>query len=132
MPIKVSVVKKEEGVFVVSPFGSIDSSNYKDLEQKIVPFLAVSTKVLVLNMSAVSYISSLGIGVILVAKKVIEEQGSSFMVVNLQPQIKLAFEIIKAIPNMRVFENLEEADKYLSEMQKKEIERRKGSFEEGK
>ena len=38
---------------------------------------------------------------------------------NLQPQIKKVFEIINAIPSMKIFTSMEELDEYLDIMQKK-------------
>ena len=128
MTLTVNVDKKGEGAFVVFPFGSIDSITYKELENKVLPLLVSTTKVLMLNMEGVSYISSMGISVILKTKKAVEENGGSFIMTNLQPQIKVVFEVIKALPNMRVFESMEEADEYLSHIQRKEIEKGKGSF----
>jgi anti-sigma B factor antagonist len=125
MMLEVNVDKKGEGTFVVSSFGSIDSITYKELEKTMAPLLVSTTKVVVLNMEGVSYISSMGISVILKTKKVVEENGGSFIMTNLQPQIKAVFEVIKALPNMRVFESLKEADEYLSQIQRKEIEKRR-------
>ena len=128
MILEVNVDKKGEGTFVVSSFGSIDSVTYRELEKTLVPFLVSTTNVIIFNMEGVSYISSMGISVILKTKKAVEENGGSFIMTNLQPQIKAVFEVIKALPNMRVFESLKEADEYLSQIQRKEIEKRGGSF----
>ena len=38
---------------------------------------------------------------------------------NLQPQIKKVFDILQAIPTLKVFANLQELDEYLDLMQKK-------------
>ena len=40
---------------------------------------------------------------------------------NLQPQIEKVFEIIKALPDQRIFKDIEELDRYLDRMQKKVI-----------
>ena len=37
---------------------------------------------------------------------------------NLQPQIQKVFDILKAIPTLKVFANIEELDNYLDVMQK--------------
>ena len=128
MILEVKVDKKGEGAFAVSCFGSLDSITYKELEKTLAPLLVSTTKVLIFNMEGVTYISSMGISVILKTKKSIEENKGSFIMTNLQPQIKVVFEIIKALPNMRVFENMEETDDYLAQIQRKEIEKRKGSI----
>jgi len=124
MSLEIEVRKKEEGVYVVSLLGSLDSTTYKDLEDALRPIFVSSTKALMLNLAGLHYISSMGVSVILKAKKTIETQGSSFIVTNLQPQIKRVFEIINALPSVSVFGSLEEADKYLTEMQKRALEGR--------
>ena len=126
MNLTVNVDKKGEGAFAVSCSGSIDSITYRELEKTLSPLLSVSTKVIILNMEGVNYISSMGISTVLKVKKAVEEAKGSFIMTNLQPQIKVVFEIIKALPNMRIFESMEEADDYLSQIQRKEIEKRKG------
>lgn len=128
MTLEVNVDKKGEGTFAVSCFGSVDSITYRELEKTLAPFLIPSTKVLILNMEGVTYISSMGISVVLKTKKAIEENKGSFIMTNLQPQIRVVFEIIKALPNMRIFESMEEADEYLSQIQRKEIEKKKDVF----
>ena len=37
---------------------------------------------------------------------------------NLQPQIQKVFDILKAIPSLKVFASIEELDNYLDKMQK--------------
>ena len=43
------------------------------------------------------------------------------MMVNLQPQIKKVFEIVNAMPSMRIFESVAEMDRYLDVMQQKAL-----------
>jgi len=39
--------------------------------------------------------------------------------INLQPQIQKVFDILKAIPSLKVFASIQELDRYLDLMQKK-------------
>jgi anti-anti-sigma factor len=115
-------------MFAASIFGSIDSVTYVELEKAIQPFLIPSTKVLIFNMQGVTYVSSMGIAAVLKTRKAIEQNKGNFIMINLQPQIKAVFEIIKALPDMRVFESMKEADEYLTQIQRKEIEKQKGNL----
>jgi anti-anti-sigma factor len=119
MPLSVTVTKRGEGVFVVSPVGSIDTSTYTELEEKVNPVLTPSTKAVVIDMKGVNYISSMGISVIFKIKKALEKTGGSFSMASLQPQIKKVFEIIKAVPLVNVFSSVDELDAYLNEIQRK-------------
>ncbi len=125
MDLVITIIKRQEGEYIVGLSGSLDSQTYTQLEDKLKVVLVASTKVLIMNMSDLSYISSMGISTLLRAKKGIEQQGGAFIMINLQPQIKLAFDIIKALGDMQVFQNIAEADAYLSAMESKEIEKHK-------
>jgi anti-anti-sigma factor len=119
MALSVSVTRKEPGVYLIAPIGSLDSDTYATMEHKVHPLLVPETKALIVDMEHVNYISSMGVSVILRTKKEIETLGGSFLLINLQPQIKTVFEIIKALPPEGVFESIEEADRYLAEMQRR-------------
>ena len=123
MALTIKVYEREEGVFVVAPAGSLDSATYGELEDKVTPFLMESTRALILDLKHLEYISSMGVSIVLKAKKGIEGFGNSFLMINMQPQIKAVFEIIKALPAIALFENLEEADAYLTEMQRRAREK---------
>jgi sigma-B regulation protein RsbU (phosphoserine phosphatase) len=47
------------------------------------------------------------------------------MLVNPQPQVRKVFEIVKALPFETIFRNIEEADAYLSKIQRDETEKGK-------
>jgi len=123
MALLIKVYEREEGVFVAALTGSLDSSTYEELEEKVTPFLMQTTRALLLDLKGLEYISSMGVSVVLKAKKAIEGFGNSFLMINMQPQIKTVFEIIKALPAIALFENIEEADAYLTEMQRRAKER---------
>lgn len=130
MALTVEVVEKPKGVMTVSLGGALDSSTYQELSKKLEGVLMPDTKVLVFNMEKLEYISSMGISVILKARKYIEEHGESFIMVNLQPQIETVFDIVNALPSTQIFRNLEEADAYLNAMQRKAKARQKKEEEE--
>jgi len=127
MLLKVNIDKKQDGVFLVSLDGQANTDTYLLFEEKIKPLLVPSTKVLILDMSKLSYISSSGLGVIFKAQEAIESNKGSFIMSNLQPQIKKVFEVMKALPNMAVFKDIAEVDAYLDDMQKKELKKQKDS-----
>jgi len=89
----------------------------------VTPFLMETTKALIFDLKSLEYISSMGVSVLLKAKKAVESFGNSFLMINMQPPIRAVFEIIKALPSISLFESLEEADAYLTEMQRRARER---------
>lgn len=125
MPKTVSIEDRGEGVFYISLNGSLDFDTYMEVQNALKPLLVKSTKVIMVNMKNVDYISSVGIGVILKAKIFLEESGGKFIMVELRPQVQTVFEIIKALPSMQIFENMKEVDDYFMKIQMDEMEKYK-------
>lgn len=77
---------------------------------------------LVLDLSALEYISSAGIRCIFKARKALATRHGKVLVSNPQPQIRKVFDMVKAVPLSDVFASTEELDAYLEAMQRKVIE----------
>jgi len=118
MPLKVKSTERDAGVFTVSPIGSIDAHTHSVLEEKVDEILAQKPDVIIFDMEFADYISSSGIRVLLKTKKALKETDGRMVFMNLQPQIQKVFDILKAIPSLKVFASIEELDKYLDVMQK--------------
>ena len=118
MPLKVKSTMREPGVIIVSPIGSIDANSYNVLDEKMDEILKQSPDVIIFDMEFADYISSTGIRVLLKTKKALKETAGRMVFMNLQPQIQKVFDILKAIPTLKVFTSIEELDKYLDVMQK--------------
>jgi len=114
--------KKQEGTCYVSAKGIIDSESSDYFYNEIKSELDERVQILVINMSEVVYMSSLGLSVMFKTKKDIEAIGGTFILTELQPQIQKIFKVIKALPSLNVFKSMEEADAYLDNIQKKELE----------
>ncbi len=81
------------------------------------------TKAVVFNMGGVDYISSLGIGLVMKTKKALESMGATFAMISLQPQIKKVFDAMKILPIIDIFDDMPEADKYIDQIIKEELEK---------
>ncbi len=118
MPLKVKSSTREPGVVIVSPIGSIDASTYSILDKKMDQILLQNPNVIIFDMEFADYISSSGIRVLLKTKKALKETNGRMVFMKLQPQIQKVFDILKAIPTLKVFASIEELDNYLDAMQK--------------
>lgn len=118
MPLKVKSSKRGPGVVVVSPIGSIDGSTYSILDEKMDEVLLQNPDVIIFDMEFADYISSTGIRVLLKTKKALKETSGRMVFMKLQPQIQKVFDILKAIPTLKVFASIAELDNYLDAMQK--------------
>ena len=123
MSFRVILEEEHLGIFTVTPYGSIDSETYIELERQLGSILKETTKLIVFDMAEVNYISSMGIGAILKVKNFLQKHNGSVIITNLQPQLKKAFEILKALPE-HLFKNLEEVDAYITQIQRHEIEKK--------
>lgn len=122
MPLTVSAEESRKGVFVVTPAGSIDSETDSILHKEFEKVLKKSPTEIVLDMDRVAYISSAGVRVILIAEKALKKNYGKLVFLNMQPQIKKVFDIIKALPNMKIFSNIKELDRYLDRMQRQVLD----------
>jgi len=121
----VAIEKKVEGSFLVRLRGRLDSDTYRVLEQKVKSILLPTTKLIILDMEKISYVSSAGLAVIFHIKKFIEAKDGSLIIASLQPQVKKVMDIVKALPKENIFEDREELDKYLDYIQKKTLKKEK-------
>jgi anti-sigma B factor antagonist len=119
MVLKVKSYSKRPGVVVVSPIGSINAGTYSILEEKVDEILESPPDVIIFDMEFADYISSTGIRVLLKTKKAMKAANGRMIFMNLQPQIQKVFDILKAIPSLKVFASIQELDQYLDSMQKR-------------
>ena len=119
MTLLVTSRQKALRAYVVTLNGEINGQTYPVLENKLDQLLEEHPALIVLDMADVTYMSSAGIRVILKTKKTLSANTGKLVFMNLQPQIRKVFEIINALPSMRVFKDLREMDAYLDQMQRK-------------
>lgn len=125
MPLNITVIKKKNYVYFVELRGSLDSDTYHLLEEELKEVVNENIKALIFDMAQVSYISSAGIGLVMKTKKALQAYDANFAMVNLQPQIKKVFDVMKILPLVDIFEDMPEADKYIDQIIKEEIEKSK-------
>lgn len=122
MPLKVKSILKRPGVIVVSSIGSINAGTHGILEAELDKILEIRPDVIIFDMEFVDYISSAGIRVLLKTKKALKATNGRMVFMNLQPQIRKVFDILKAIPTLKVFASIQELDQYLDLMQKTSLQ----------
>jgi anti-sigma B factor antagonist len=118
MELKVKTAERSPGVVIVSPIGSIKHNTYLILENAVDAVLENKPDVVIFDLEFLDYINSLGIRVLLRAKKTLKETAGKMVFMNLQPQIKKVFDILEALPSLKVFASVQELDQYLDTMQK--------------
>jgi anti-sigma B factor antagonist len=122
MPLIMNIENKMPGYYVVTLNGRLDGVTYADCEEKIASILIPATKTITFDMSKLDYISSMGLRIILKTRQIIEGNGGSVYIVNMQPQIKKVLEIVNMLRGLTLFASIKEADDYFDAMQKNVLE----------
>jgi anti-anti-sigma factor len=117
MALKVNTAIKKPGVFVVAPIGSIDAAGHAIFQERVNSVLNQNPDVIIFDMEFADYINSMGIRVLIKTKKALKQKGGKIMFINLQPPIKKVFDILNALPSLKVFASIQELDSYLDAMQ---------------
>jgi anti-anti-sigma factor len=117
MALKVNSAIKKPGVFVVAPIGSIDAAGHAIFQERVNSVLNQNPDVIIFDMEFADYINSMGIRVLIKTKKALKQKGGKIMFINLQPPIKKVFDILNALPSLKVFASIQELDSYLDAMQ---------------
>ena len=119
MSLDITVTPEANNGKRVSIAGSLDSNTAPKLQKSIDTEINESISTTILDFKDLDFLSSAGLRVIFKTKKIMDNSGGTFLLVNLQPQIKKVFEIIKALDGMNVFKDQDEMDDYLAAMQNK-------------
>jgi len=118
MSLKVTSTQTRPGIITISPIGSIDTRTYSILEEEVDSVLTENPDVIIFDMEFLDYINSMGVRVLLKARKQMNKSNGKVVFMKLQPQIQKVFDVLKALPSMRVFASIKELDNYLDAMQK--------------
>ena len=122
MPLDIKILQDvgnpESGSFVVKLDGSLDTATAPELERRLAPVLAGESRDLVFDLERLKFVSSAGLRVFAVARRRLKERGGQTAFVHLQPQIREVFEIMKSLPGVAIFKDVQEMDDYLTARQR--------------
>ena len=104
--------KMNDGIKVVAPTGRIDHASADAFQAALEPHLAACREnepALVIDMSNVDYISSVGLRVLMIAAKKVKSQNGCIVVAALTPLVKEVFEISRFNLVFDLFDSVEAA-----------------------
>ncbi|MBN2315747.1 MAG: STAS domain-containing protein [Sedimentisphaerales bacterium] len=122
MELKVGIEYVKRGMVILSPVGSIDTMTCELLDKEIKNVLKRSVTTLVLDMASVDFVTSRGVSTIAKTRAALVKKGGDLAIMNLQPQVQKAFEIMCLVPALNVFSGRDELDEYLGKVQRKIVE----------
>jgi len=122
MPLTIEIHAEPNEGKRVSLAGSLDTDTATQLQDKIDHEIDSTVHMVIMDLKRLEFLSSAGLRVIFKTKKYMDSHEGRFMLLNLQPQVRKVFDIIKALDGMNVFKSQEEMDEYLTAMQNKVLD----------
>jgi len=119
MPLTIEIHAEPHEGKRISLAGSLDTDTAAQLQDKIDHEIDSTVHMVIMDLKRLEFLSSAGLRVIFKTKKYMDSHERKFMLLNLQPQVRKVFDIIKALDGMNVFKSQEEMDEYLTAMQNK-------------
>ena len=129
MTLKITPTQKNAHTVSIALSGQLDSETANTLDQQIQRALLDADDIIILDMAALKMITSAGVGVVMKTQTSLAKRDGELMMLNMQPQIKKVFEIVRLLPTLTVFESVQEMDNYLIKIQQRIQE--DGSFDSG-
>jgi len=122
MPLTIEIHAEPHEGKRVALAGSLDTDTAAQLQDKIDHEIDSTVHMVIMDLKRLEFLSSAGLRVIFKTKKYMDSHDGKFMLLNLQPQVRKVFDIIKALDGMNVFKSQEEMDDYLIAMQNKVLD----------
>ena len=101
--------EKDGRALVIAPEGRVDSVSSSELERLVVSRIDAGEKRLVLDLSAVEYISSAGLRVLLMAAKRLKEPPAGLVLCGMGPSVRTVLELAGFLPLFTVEPRREQA-----------------------
>ncbi len=106
----------EKKILIIHLDGMLNTETVKAFDKAITESKLQAVMYVVLELKALTYISSAGFRSVFKLTKFMQGRGGEVTVANRQPQIRKIFEIIQALPEMAFFSSDEEMDDYLQQI----------------
>lgn len=117
MSLNITVNTQRTGHFQIDLDGKLDTETYIKLEKAFTGIFSPAMRSLVLDMKNLTYVSSMGLRVLMKITKDMRVQKGELVVINASPSISAVLDIAKALPSFSIFSSMAEADAYLANIQ---------------
>lgn len=122
MPLEIEIHAEPNEGKRISLAGSLDTDTAPQLQDRIDQEVDSAVHMVIMDLNRLEFLSSAGLRVIFKTRKLMDSRNGKFLLLNLQPQVRKVFDIIKALDGMSVFKSQEEMDEYLTVMQNKVLD----------
>jgi anti-anti-sigma factor len=128
MPLDIQIQNRveagETAAVTIKLTGSLDTLTAPELEQWLGPVLAGPVTEIIFDLAELRFVSSAGLRVFALVRRILKERGGRVSFIHLQPQIQEVFDIMKSLPGVAIFKDLAEMDRYLAARQRAHSENR--------
>lgn len=118
MSLNLSFQERSIGHFVIMLSGKLDTETYGQLESLINSLATDKVLSITLNMTGLTYISSMGLRVIIQAAKLLKERQAQLVISDPPASIRAVLEMARTLPGQAIFSSVAEADSYFDNVQK--------------
>jgi anti-anti-sigma factor len=94
---------------VVRPVGRIDSTTARDFEESLLSAIQNLSNTAIVDLSAVTYVSSAGLRVFLIGAKKAKERGGALTICSAEPHVREVFDVTGFSSLLGLHATLEEA-----------------------
>ncbi len=105
---------RQRGVDVLAPAGRVDTTTVPALESRLAPLLAGAHPRIVIDFSAVEYISSAGLRILLVAARRVQESGGGLVLCGMGSAVRQVFYLAGFLPLFTIRDTREDAVAHLA------------------
>lgn len=113
MALDITIDQSGGDTTIVRLAGTLDTQTAPSLEKRMDPVLRPAPEVIAFDLKDLRFLSSAGLRIMAKAKKALKRSGGALLLVDLQPQVREIFDIVKAVPPENIFGSLQEMEQFL-------------------
>jgi len=114
--MEISILQKQLGIYIISVGGAIDSTACRELQKKIESIMDPTTKVILLDLSGIEVIDEGSISILSKIDVFLKKNHTRLFIVKPQERVDNIFKISTLLPHIKMLDNIEEVDKYISNL----------------
>ena len=110
MPLSADIDRREEaeGILRVALVGSLDTGTAPGLKTQLRAAMTDPIRLLVFDAAGLEFVSSAGLQVLIGAQKLLRDKDGGVAMMNMAPQIRKAFEIVRGVAGFSVVSTADE------------------------
>ncbi len=114
MDIKIDIRPKSNNITLVVLRGEIGTETVNQFKDKIDAIINEGRKRLIMDFQEVSYLNSMGLGVVAATLKKVKKDKGDLKLINLSPSVQELFELTRLTKVFEIFDSEESAIKSFS------------------